>query len=450
MRARGRLGSAATAGIALAAVGVAIRVNNALRYPTNWGFDARFNWEYIEHLMSAWTLPAPGELWASSHPPLFYYLGAGLGRLLGTPGTEGTVLAIRLLSSAAGLGSVALAVLLVRRLAPGCDRRVGLAAGALLFLPVHIYMSAMLNEEMLAASLTSLALTGTVFALARPLPDRRESWRAAAIGLVGGLALLTKLSGAIVVLTSAAAYAAGGLARRRLRPAALHVTLVIGCAGLAGGWFYARNQLRYGYLYPHGLETHRIMRSMPPGERQVADYLRVPPATWTDPQLLAPGLLRSVWGSTYVTVFFDGHRTFVPREGSGIQRAGRALLVLGLLPSVAFIVGLGRGARRSLRTPAGPDLPLLLIVALTLGGYVLFTWRNPWFVAVKGSYLLGLSLPFAYYSSEVLADWTRGRGARSHLVLAALALAAGLSAATFSYGTLFAKWEMPGLEWRTG
>ena len=33
----------------------------------------------------------------------------------------------------------------------------------------------------------------------------------------------------------------------------------------------------------------------------------------------------------------------------------------------------------------GPDLPLLLLVALTLLGYVFFTWRNPWFAAIKGT-----------------------------------------------------------------
>ncbi len=59
------------AAVALGATGFAIRVNNALRYPTNWGFDAKFNWEYIERLMSSWALPAPDAGWATGHPPLF-------------------------------------------------------------------------------------------------------------------------------------------------------------------------------------------------------------------------------------------------------------------------------------------------------------------------------------------------------------------------------------------
>ena len=88
-------------------------------------------------------------------------------------------------------------------------------------------------------------------------------------------------------------------------------------------------------------------------------------------------------------------------------------------------------------------------MGLTLAGYVLFTWRNPWFAAVKGSYLLGLAVPFSFYASEVLSDWTRGRDARSWLVWATLGLLALAVAATFTYGPIFAKWgEYPGLEWR--
>ncbi len=51
-----------------------------------------------------------------------------------------------------------------------------------------------------------------------------------------------------------------------------------------------------------------------------------------------------------------------------------------------------------------------MLVALTLAGYVVFTWNNPWFATVKASYLLGISIPFAYFASDVLADWTRVDG----------------------------------------
>ncbi|TDJ09298.1 MAG: phospholipid carrier-dependent glycosyltransferase [Deltaproteobacteria bacterium] len=443
-----RFGPFVMAGVALGVVGVALRVNNAFRYPTNWGFDAKFNWEYIERLLNSWALPAPDATWATGHPPLFYYLGAALGRALGHPGMESTVLAIRLLSTGFGLASVALAVLLVRRVDPGNPRRALLAGGLLLFLPVHIYMSAMLSEEILASSLTSFAVIGAALAATRPGTVWGELARAFGIGLAAGLALLTKLSGALVVIAVAGAYAVDGWRRREPLRALGRIAATLGIAAFVGGWYYAYNRVEYGYFYPQDLSTHRVMFTMPPGERNIVDYLRVPLATWTDPQLLEPGLVRSVWGSTYVTVWFDGHRFFLPKESAAVRRIGTAILLLALLPTTAFVIGLGRGLRRALRSVGTPDTPLLLLTGLTLGGYILFTWRNPWFASVKGSYLLGISVPFSFYASEVLADWMGGHGVRTRLAWATMGLLALASAVTFTYGPIFAKWEFPGLEWR--
>ena len=59
----------------------------------------------------------------------------------------------------------------------------------------------------------------------------------------------------------------------------------------------------------------------------------------------------------------------------------------------------------------------------------------------------GLSVPFSYYASEVLADWTGDRNLRSVAVIACLGLLAGLVMVTFAYGLTFEKHEMPGIHW---
>jgi hypothetical protein len=127
---------------------------------------------------------------------------------------------------------------------------------------------------------------------------------------------------------------------------------------------------------------------------------------------------------------------------------GTALLVLGLLPCLAFVVGAWRGAGRIRRDPKAPDTLLLGFVALSLIGYVVFTWSNPWFATLKGSYLLGLSLPFAWYASDVLARWSRVGDDRATLVWGMLATLAVLVAVTFTMGPVFEKRDGPGLEWR--
>jgi len=444
-----RIGGVLVAVVGLA--GVAMRVNNALRYRTANGFDAVENVEYVRLLMHSWALPAPDAGWAMSHPPLFYYASAALWHALAAVGLGDAILvAIPLLSSAAGLATVAVAVALVWRWAPGDRLRSVIAGGLLLFLPVHVYMAAMVSEELLAALWMSLALL-----VAAPLcgtagpdaPDDARLGRAAGVGGLVGLALLTKMTG---VLAGVAVAGTWLLAARRTRawgPALARCAVMGAVAGVVGGWFYVRNLVVHGYLYPQDLAVHEMMFAMPPGSRGLLDYLRFPLATFTDPQLLNADLLHSVWGGTWATVWFDGHRHFLPRS-VGASRAGTIITVLALLPTAGFAAGAWRGLRRALRAPGGLDTLLLVLTGLVLAGYVAFTWRNPWYATVKGSYLLGLSVPFAFYASETLARWVRPGGARALAVWGLLGALVLVVAVTFTIGPVFVKLDGPGLPWQ--
>jgi hypothetical protein len=189
-----------------------------------------------------------------------------------------------------------------------------------------------------------------------------------------------------------------------------------------------------------------MMFDLPPGVRSPGDYLSIPLATWTDPQLLNPDLLHSVWGSTFASLWFDGHRFFLPSDDPGVGRLGTLTLLLALLPSAAFALGALRGIRRVLRGQGAVDAPLVLLVALSLAGYAVYTWQNPWYVVLKGSTLLGLSLPYAYYASETLSGWTARRGPVAWAVwlgLGALAVSVALGC---TYNGLFEGLEVSGLQ----
>jgi len=432
-------------------LGVGMRVFNAFAYERLWGFDARFNWAYVQYLTRTWRLPEPEALWSAAHPPLFYYVSAALLRMLGNPGPEVGVVVLRLVGTLAGLATIALAVVVVRRIAPDEPWRALLAAGLLLFLPVHVYMSAMLTEEIVSTFFISLALSLLALGLSDPERDLGTG-RVALIGAVCGLALLTKLTGLLAGGAVCGALLFEAWRRAAWRWALLRIALVVGLVTLIGGWFYLRNWILYGYLYPHGLEIHRVMFTMPPGVRFVSDYLSFPLAVWTNPQLLDPDLLRSIWGSTYVTLWFDGHRAFLPYDVPRVDRVGGVLLALGLLPTAAFLVGVARGLRRVFERRSTLDVAFLLLLAAMLVGYVLFTWRNPFFAVLKASFLLGLSVPFAFYASEVLADWIARPGGLALGLKTALIVGAVLVSVTFTQTRLL--WNMdhmrnPGLIWAT-
>ena len=420
------------------AVGALLRASNAALYPTFFGFDAGFNWDYVEGLCASWALPHPEAGWSFAHPPFFYYLGGALARAVGCTEPALAVFLVRLVSSAAGLAAIAASVALVRRVDPGNERRAFLAGALLLFLPAQIQMSASFGEEVLTSAFATGAIALASWSVVSAPAAGSDLRRSAGVGVLAGLAWLTKLTGVLVVPAVVGAYALEGWRRGRVRQAAGACAAVLLASLLVGGWFYARSLVLYGYLYPYDLPVHAEMHEQEPGERQLLDYVYVPLATFADPVLGGPELLHSIWGGTYTTLWFDGHRHFLPKRGAAVRQLGTAVLLLALLPTLAFALGALAGLRRALARSGTPDPPLLLLLGLTVAGYVLFTWRNPWFSTVKGSYLLGAMLPFAFYASEPLARWTAGRGLRSAATWTALAALAGSVTLGFSYGLVWA------------
>jgi len=433
-------------------VAVMQRIANAFLYPMFWGFDSSANWDYIKLLTHSWALPAPDAAWATAHPPLFYYVGAALTRpLIGSD--EGmAMLALRLVTIGLGFLMVWLIARCVRQYAGDDSTRPFIAAALVLFMPCHIYMSAMVGEEIWASTLITLAL---VLAATDLSANERGLARPALIGMAGGLAALAKLTGVLVVVACVGAYGLRAIRLRRAEPAAISMgikqaAIIALVAGLVGGWFYARNLIEYGYLYPHDLPIHAKMHTMPPGEREVSDFLRLPVATFRDPNAMNPDLLRSIWGTTYASWWFDAHRHFLPRNNRTVNHAGTLILTLALLPTFAFGVGCLRGLRRAIGSPHGPDSLFLTMIVISLAGYAHFVWQNPQFAVLKGSYLMGLSLPFAYYASEVLSGWTRSGRAQSLLVWALLIVLFVSVTVVFYLGN--GLWnlidsEFPGMRW---
>ena len=108
----------ALASAVVVGVGVVLRLHNAFDYPIGKGFDAVANWEYVALLLERFTLPDPASLWATSHPPLFYWLASGIGAPFGLGEPEALVPWVRLAGSAAGLVAIAWGWRVVRALDP--------------------------------------------------------------------------------------------------------------------------------------------------------------------------------------------------------------------------------------------------------------------------------------------------------------------------------------------
>jgi hypothetical protein len=135
-------------------------------------------------------------------PPLYYLLGAAVFSLTG-----GELLPLRLLSVALGAGFIVLIYAIGRMVFP---ERPALALGAAAFtafLPMHMAQAASVNNDALAelvlAAVLLMAIRYVRLALLGPRPPSR--WDALALGLLVGLALVTKVSAYVALPVALAA-----------------------------------------------------------------------------------------------------------------------------------------------------------------------------------------------------------------------------------------------------
>jgi hypothetical protein len=422
----------------LIAVALGVRLWNALAGPRMWGYDAWGHVAYVLYLDLYRAVPWADQGWSYFHPPLHYLIGWALAQA-----RSGEVLmrGLALWGSLASLLTAALAARMAAIGFPGRPWLPLLAFGAVACLPVHYFMSPMPGNEMTATLLGAAALASFV----RSECAERPSLRADALtGVWLGLGLLTKFSGLVplaallAALLLRAAFAPERAAA--LRSAALRGAVIAALALAIPAPYYARNLAAFGTPfelsrgYPLVAE---VERDQPPGARTWRDFLRFSSKIFSDPNPLAPHMYRSVWGSAYVNVWADLYRESDVARALEAEReerrSTRALALLGLLPTAAALAGAGlalRDLQRGRRRGFWPA-PLLLAAA-TLGSFGLFAWRVPIWSALKASYLLGLSLPFALLLcravEEMLVRGARWAAGAFSAALACVALAASLVA----------------------
>lgn len=189
--------------------------------------------------------------------------------------------------------------------------------------PQFLFISGIVSNDSAAAATATLSLWAAARVLRRGVTPRRGLL----LGLMVGLAALTKTSALLLLPLALAALllAPQGTARQK----AAGALLMLGCAVAVGGWWYGRNALLYGD--PLGISRH----VQTPWGRQA-------PASLTTLLSELPRLYRSFWGA-----FGWGH----------VEYPAWLYAALGGLVALA-LVGWGRAfLRRSLL--ASPHLLLL-------------------------------------------------------------------------------------------
>jgi 4-amino-4-deoxy-L-arabinose transferase-like glycosyltransferase len=413
--------------------------------------DELWHYPFVWHLARTAELPiqdpANPQLWGQegSQPPLYYMLAALLTAavpaddlpaliypnphadigLVSPDGNanivvhtsreawpwSGAVLAIhlaRLFSTLLGTGTILSSYALGRLLWPEQPRLALLAMAFIAFNPMFLFISGSVNNDNLVTLLASLALWQLVAIASNSSPGSAKHpgepslWRFVGLGIVVGLAALTKVSGLGLLGLVSLVLFSYGLKWRQWRMTFLGPGLVSLIAIGLAGWWYWRNQRLYGDWT--GVETMVLMM----GGRPVSPTVE---------QLVSEisGLFRSFWGVFgYFSIAMPAPVYWLL---NGILLSGLVGLGAALLPwprrrplperfrqawpilagwILLMIVGL---VQWTLRTPATQGrllFPALTALAvLWAGGWLILTPPRWQFLPVATMAALSIGIPWA-------------------------------------------------------
>lgn len=371
-----------------------------------WQFpDEPAHFNYIRHLATEGSLPElrPGDYPAQyleeikaqrfhpslsiepiryeSHQPPLYYLWASLLYRLAEPlGQIGILRVLRLFSVLLGAVGVWAAYGVVRALTP---ERPMLALGAAAFaatLPMHVAMTAAVNNDVLAELL--LALVAWML-----LDAGGAAWgwrRTVLLGILLGLALLAKLQAYVALGLALLALAWDAWQARRagaphvLRTALTRAALLLGVALLLALPWLWRNMNLYGWGDPLGMARHDQVVVGQLTTRQLAGEIG-----W-------PALLRRGAQTTFQSFWGQFGWMGVPLDARLYAALG-LLTLLAAFGLAAWALDRQEGPRTwSLEARRGLLL-LLAWAALTTGA---FLWYNTKYVQHQGRYLFPAIVPW--------------------------------------------------------
>jgi hypothetical protein len=385
--------------------------NSWLHSPLDFGFDARGHAEYIRFIVEHRRLPHPTEGWSMFQSPL-YYLIAALPYALATlplPETPKALpRALLLIPLACGAIQIQLAYAATRRVFPRREdlQALGTLTGG--FLPINLYASQHIGNEPLAGALSASALVVALGLLASAAPSaRRRDW--VLLGVLLGFGLLAKTTAALLLppLILSLGYALW-LEHRNPRKLASRLGLFLAVCFAICGWYYVRNWLDFGSPLLVGTEAARkILWWQEPGYRTPEDFFRFGVA-------LQHPLYASVhgfWDGLYASLWTDAQYSGRIPAPLAVKPWNLDFLLagslLGLVPSLALLVGIARSTRR-LQTA----LASLCLVTFVSAMLFLFL-RVPQYGIVKATYSLGLLPAYAVLVAEGCEPLIRHPIARS-------------------------------------
>jgi len=371
--------------------------NNAKLLPFHCGYDFKDHVAYIKYVQDRGALPLPNEGYEMFQPPLYYALSAGLLSIFHlSTGDETAVPLLRALTMLFGIANFTFVFLSLRLLFPrsAVAQLLGLITAT--FLPMQLYLSHYVTNEVVAATLATVSI---YFGLRVLTIERASVWQLLALGVCIGAAMLTKATSLLLIPPLLGALLIKLFQQRAptfewLRTAGVTIAAIL----VTCGWHYVRIWRHFGTpIIGNWDPVLGFPWWQDPGFHASADYFRF------GRSLVAP-LFSGFDG------FADGIYSTLWGDGLGGGLSGVLsrtpwnyhLMIVGywlaLLPTLLVILGAAIAILRFVRQ-AKPEWFLLLgVSAHVFVALVFMTLKVASYAQVKAFYGLAALVPFCAFA----------------------------------------------------
>jgi 4-amino-4-deoxy-L-arabinose transferase-like glycosyltransferase len=398
--------------LALLVVGTLIRLALWWRNPVANSFDDHY--EPVRLIFQSGAIPGKLDCFQCFHPPVFYALAAALAKGLLGIGLDGAAMVktLQLLNCAFGIATLVVLYALLRRLPVSAFARL-VAFSLVVFLPRHIYMSAMFAND--AAAVFFVAVSAYLAVRFLQGSDRWGISVAMAGAATAGVFTKYTALAALPMIAVAVGMRLAATPRdpRLAARAAVAVLVPVAILGLA----MASHARTYGAVLPDNTALYNPIAKQPRDVPSGVTFTTFEPWRFIAHPILRPGQLSSFWTLLHAGLWFDteprfgiylgsrmgwneyyawlnGNRPYpgapAPEEhmhlGSALEAFGLAWLLLGLAGAAELV-------RR--RPVTRETIPLVVLLVFTVVGVGYLTLKLPVFAAMKASYLLGAVPAFA-------------------------------------------------------
>lgn len=358
------------------------------------------------------------EGWEMFQPPCYYFISAVIYSLFGGETAEpGSLKAVQIMGTISGVANACFAWLVLRKLFEKnyLIQLLGFSVAA--FLPMCFYMNPLISNEIFSGSIISLAIC---LLIQYGFEVRIKIRHAVVLGVVVGLALLSKYTALFIFLTAVTVLIirvliSSSTRRREVAILAVFLTVVF----TLSGWLYIRNLVKFhdpfignwdkksGYHY----EQHH-------GYRTLGFYLK-----FGSVFLHAPERSRwaSFWDGKYGSMWMDTHGSFLRLSDEQTDLRGSIIIYLALLPSVGILLGFYQSLKSAFKSSRNnPYLALVMVSTLTIISLISFTMEVPFYSTIKAFFYLSLVPPIAVFAGKGLDTMCRNLGKFRFIVYANL------------------------------